>query len=73
MADTLQTVEAIKAKSLRERLSCWDSKQDPKAPLTDRQKDAFIELTTLSSNRRLPIEVSISSGLNLPGFTWIHP
>lgn len=45
------------AKTLREKLTAWDAKYDPKAPLTDKQKDGFMELTTLSANRPLPTEV----------------
>ena len=55
MADTLQTEPS--AKLLRDSLTEWDSKSDPKASLTEKQKDSFIELTTLSSNRLFPVEV----------------
>jgi hypothetical protein len=57
MADTLQPKSLPGAKTLRDRLSAWDAKTDAKAPLTERQKDGFIELTTLSANRPLPTEV----------------
>ena len=56
MADTLHKMQP---KSLRERLTAWEAKSDPTAPLTNKQKDSFIELTTQSSNRALPIEVSV--------------
>jgi len=49
--------QVLPPKNLRDRLAAWDSKTDPRAPLTERQRDAFIELTTQSSNRRLPTEV----------------
>ena len=55
MADTLQKMNP--AKSLREKLTAWDAKLDPTAPLTERQKDSFMELNTQSSNRPLPPEV----------------
>ena len=58
MADTLQPKGLPGAKTLRDRLSAWDAKTDAKAPLTERQKDGFIELTTLSASRPLPTEVS---------------
>ena len=56
MADTLQT-KTVTPKMLREKLTFWDAKTNAKAPLTDKQKDSFMELTTQSSNRRLPVEV----------------
>ncbi|ELU14157.1 hypothetical protein CAPTEDRAFT_176475 [Capitella teleta] len=46
-------------KNFREKLSAWDATVDPKAPLTDRQKDSFMELTTHSSNRPLPVELPL--------------
>jgi hypothetical protein len=58
MADTLQPKGLPGARNLRDRLSSWDAKVDAKAPLTERQKDGFIELTTLSVNRPLPVEVT---------------
>lgn len=57
MADTLQPNVSDTKHLLQEKLSLWDAKLNPKAPLSDRQKDGFIELTTLSANRRLPVEV----------------
>ena len=45
--------------NLREKLTAWDAKEDPKASLTDTQKDGFMELTSQSSHRPLPIEVVI--------------
>ena len=55
----MAAVGGAAAKNLRDRLSAWDGKTDPKAPLTDRQKDVFIVLTTQSATRRLPVEVSL--------------
>ena len=55
-------------KSLREKLTAWDAKNDPKASLTDRQKDSFMELTTHSANRPLPVEV-----IMLTSVLWIEP
>ena len=59
MADTLQAKNLSGVRNLRDRLASWDSNTDAKALLTDRQKDGFIELTTLSANRPLPLEVAI--------------
>jgi len=59
MADTLQAKNSSGVRNLRDRLTAWDAKTDAKAPLTDKQKDGFIELTTLSANRPLPSEVAI--------------
>lgn len=41
-------------RSLRESLTLWDTKTNPKAPLSNLQKDGFMELTTHSGNRKLP-------------------
>ncbi len=62
MADTLQglSVKMQGTKTLRERLTAWDSKSGSKAPLTDKQKDSFMDLTTQSSNRAFPLEVDLS-------------
>ena len=63
MADTLQSLHQQQtrnipeSRNLLEKLTAWDTKYDPKAPLTDKQKDSFMELTTQWSNRPLPIEV----------------
>ena len=57
MADTLQA-KMHGPKSLREKLTAWDAKIDPKASLTNIQKDGFMELTTHSANRPLPVEVA---------------
>lgn len=59
MADTLQPNVSDTKHLLQEKLSLWDAKLNPKAPLSDRQKDGFIELTTLSANRRLPVELPV--------------
>ena len=56
MADTLQ--KTSNPKVIREKLTSWDAKDTPAAPLTDKQKDSFMELTTLSANRAMPLEVS---------------
>ena len=55
MADTPHKIP--NARALREKLTAWDAKYNPKAPLTDQQKDGFMELTTLSASRPLPAEV----------------
>ena len=55
MADTSRKM--LNAKGLREKLSAWDQKFNSNAPLSDKQKDGFMELTTLSANRPLPTEV----------------
>ena len=47
----------MKPNILREKLTAWDAKLNPTAALTDRQKDGFMELTTLSANRPLPAVV----------------
>ena len=58
MADTFHRMS--NSKTLREKLAAWDAKVDPIAPLTDKQKDSFIELTAHSSTRPLPSEVFVT-------------
>ena len=40
-----------------DRLSKWDGDDKCMAPLTARQKDSFLELAAIASNRPMPIEV----------------
>ena len=56
MADTLQKMQTP---SLREKVAAWEAKNNPVAALTSNQRDTFIELTTHSSNRPLPLEVNV--------------
>lgn len=58
MADTLQS--ASRQKLIREKLSQWEAKTNPKAPLTTKQKDAVIELTSFVTERPLPQGVSMT-------------
>ncbi|XP_072033720.1 conserved oligomeric Golgi complex subunit 3-like isoform X2 [Amphiura filiformis] len=71
MADTATKVGSTK--NVQEKLQHWDRKGDPKAPLSERQKDSFMELATHAANRPLPIELpldepgSFSQRVSLPG------
>lgn len=63
MADTLSNMrEKVDPKLLRDKLSAWEGKTSPLAPLTEKQRDTIMELTTLSSSRPLPIEVRLKTG-----------
>ncbi|XP_077988329.1 conserved oligomeric Golgi complex subunit 3-like [Glandiceps talaboti] len=53
-------------KQLREKLSVWELKTDPRAPLSDKQKDSFMELSTIASNRPLPIELPLDDVSSFP-------
>ncbi|XP_064615702.1 conserved oligomeric Golgi complex subunit 3-like [Liolophura sinensis] len=68
MADTLQGLPsgAVNPRVLRERLAAWDSKTQPKAPLTDAQKDVFIDLSTQVASKPLPIELPLDDTPCLP-------
>eukprot|EP00106_Octopus_bimaculoides_P007522 XP_014774964.1 PREDICTED: conserved oligomeric Golgi complex subunit 3-like isoform X2 [Octopus bimaculoides] len=46
-------------KSLRERLSQWDANVEPRAYLTDKQRDILIELSSQIQHRRLPVELPL--------------
>lgn len=53
MADTLQT-RPVNQRVIRDRLSLWEAKTNPTAPLTSKQKDSLMELTTIAAERPLP-------------------
>ncbi|XP_041353506.1 conserved oligomeric Golgi complex subunit 3-like isoform X2 [Gigantopelta aegis] len=44
-------------KLARDRLSLWESKVNPKAPLTDKQKNVLMELTATTTQRPFPEEL----------------
>lgn len=52
------------SKDVRETLLHWDSKDFPLAPLTEKQKNSVLELTTVASNRPLPEEVGMIKCIN---------
>lgn len=43
---------------VREKLSLWDVKDSPLAPLTDKQRNSVLELTTVAGDRPLLDEVN---------------
>ena len=49
----------VQSRSLRDRLGQSDSRL---APLTDKQKDGFMELNSAATFRPFPVEVSIALG-----------
>ncbi|KAL8567225.1 hypothetical protein ACOMHN_046635 [Nucella lapillus] len=56
MADTSQS-RPVNQRVIRDRLSLWEAKTNPIAPLTPKQKDALIELTSIAADRPLPSEL----------------
>ncbi|XP_030837446.1 conserved oligomeric Golgi complex subunit 3 [Strongylocentrotus purpuratus] len=48
-----------KIKHLREKISTWDQRTTSMAPLSERQKDSYMDLTSHASNRPLPIELPL--------------
>ena len=58
MADTSQA-RPVNQRVIRDRLSLWEAKTNPTAPLTAKQKDALIELTSIAAERPIPPEVRI--------------
>ena len=55
MADTLSLQS--KLKNVREKLVEWDAKENPTAPLTEKQTDIYLDLTTACASRPVPVEV----------------
>lgn len=49
-------VNPSQLKALHDRLAAWDSHL---APLSDRQKEAFVELSSAAASRPLPSQVHI--------------
>ena len=58
MADTSHP-RPVNQRVIRDRLSMWEAKTNPTAPLTAKQKDALIELTAIAAERPVPPEVRI--------------
>ncbi|XP_025080058.1 conserved oligomeric Golgi complex subunit 3-like isoform X2 [Pomacea canaliculata] len=56
MADTLHS-RPVNQRIIRDRLSLWEAKTNPTAPLTSKQKDALMELTAIAAERPLPPEL----------------
>lgn len=44
---------------VREKLSLWDVKDSPLAPLSEKQRNSVLELTTVASDRPLLDEVNV--------------
>lgn len=44
---------------VREKLSLWEVKDSPLAPLTDKQRNSVLELTTVAGDRPLLDEVNL--------------
>lgn len=55
----LSNNKLLDQKTLREKLSLWDANVEPKAQLTDRQKDILIEVSSQALRRPLPIELPL--------------
>ncbi|XP_073255255.1 conserved oligomeric Golgi complex subunit 3-like [Porites lutea] len=51
---------------VREKLSLWDVKDSPLAPLTDKQRNSVLELTTVAGDRPLLDELPDDDCINLP-------
>ena len=55
MADT----SLADQRTIRDRVSSWESKTDPKAPLTTDQRDVIHEISLIAAQRRFPTNVSV--------------
>ena len=55
------------AKKLRENTSKWDASGECIAPLTQNQRDTVLELTSMTSKRSMPAQVSKTSPSNSVG------
>nr|XP_020827002.1 conserved oligomeric Golgi complex subunit 3 isoform X2 [Phascolarctos cinereus] len=60
MAEVLLLPEAAAGdRDTREKLSLWDRRPNPTAPLTDRQRDSVLELKAAAENLPVPAELPI--------------
>nr|AAH96892.1 Cog3 protein [Danio rerio]AAI65273.1 Cog3 protein [Danio rerio] len=58
-SSTDQNLMDLSDKDTREKLSFWDRRVDPMAPLTDRQTDSILELRAAAEETLLPAELPI--------------
>ncbi|XP_056322065.1 conserved oligomeric Golgi complex subunit 3 [Danio aesculapii] len=58
-SSTDQNLLDLTDKDTREKLSLWDRRADPMAPLTDRQTDSILELRAAAEETLLPAELPI--------------
>lgn len=58
-SSTDQNLLDLTDKDTREKLSFWDRRVDPMAPLTDRQTDSILELRAAAEETLLPAELPI--------------
>lgn len=57
-SSTEQSLLELTDKETREKLSHWDRRGDPMAPLTEKQTDAVLEIRAAAEVTLLPAEVS---------------
>lgn len=58
MAAQAQAGYSSYSNEIKEKLSLWDVKDSPLAPLSEKQRNSVLELTTVAGNRPLLDEVS---------------
>lgn len=57
MASTDLSLLDLTDKETREKLSLWDRRTDPMAPLTERQMDSVLDIRTAAETLPVPSEV----------------
>jgi len=58
-SSTEQSLLDLTDKETREKLSHWDCRADPMAPLTDKQTDSVLEIRAAAEETLLPAEASL--------------
>lgn len=58
MAAVDQSPSDLTDKETREKLSLWDRRTDPMAPLTERQTDSIMEIRAAAETLPIPSEVN---------------
>lgn len=57
-SSTEQSLSELNEKETREKLSHWDIRTEPMAPLTDKQTDSILEIRAAAEESPIPPEVS---------------
>ncbi|CAH1781599.1 unnamed protein product [Owenia fusiformis] len=64
MADNFK--KKMSVRSVQQKLTSWETQKEPRASLTDTQRDAIMELTSQSSTRPMPIELPLHDVAEIP-------
>lgn len=64
MADVSHQYRPVDVRVIHDKVSSWEAKVDPTAPLSTKQRDAIHELSIIASRRPVPNNVSRKANEN---------